>query len=678
MLPYSDQQFSWTFGGPILKDRAALLRQLRARARAADLQPLEPVAQLQLRPVGHADGERRAAGAPRLPVLAEDAADRPRQQVAASTCPTTPRYTGGASAIPSSAITTDRHSSDLGITLTQVLGSRMVNEIRGGYAGYYWIQQSIVPWPDHPYPGARLRHADHPAARLHHRPGAHQLARGRAAGHLRVPRQPDALVRRRRAATTSRSAASTSTSRTRCSCATAAWASTTRRAARCRRTSSRSSRSGTTSRRGTSRRSRRIVRILHAGRRADGAVRAAQRGFAGWMQDDWQIGSRLTLNLGVRYDLDGPASTPRKSSSSRSCNGRPHERHQQLGPARRRRLRLTDRTVIRGGGGRFFADPGSHTPTGRKLGAYALHPQILNDGRADFAANPFNGRSRPSSRWRRRCAPSPAAPNCLRRSLETFAAPDNEIPYSNQASFGMQRQFGSTMSFEADYVYTGHARAERRRSTSTSPTTRRPARTTRSPTSASGRIPTGARCRSRLSIGESELPRPADGVHQAHERSVAGAGHLPARRASGTCRTRRSPAGCQYVTTLNAAGQPVCDVPVDARIRRSRDEWYLTGDQRHRATFNGIWEIGVRLPGERPVPLRRQRLGDAHLRRRRAADRRQRRPRARRRHAHRAQQLRPAVDYHAHGHARAAALRSRPRQGRGHRRSLQRVQPHEL
>ena len=63
------------------------------------------------------------------------------------------RYTGGATRHPSSAITTNRHSSDLGVTLTQVLGPRVVNEVRGGYAGYYWIQQSIVPWPEHPYPG---------------------------------------------------------------------------------------------------------------------------------------------------------------------------------------------------------------------------------------------------------------------------------------------------------------------------------------------------------------------------------------------------------------------------------------------------------------------------------------------------------------------------------------------
>jgi hypothetical protein len=45
------------------------------------------------------------------------------------------------------------------------------------------------------------------------------------------------------------------------------------------------------------------------------------------------------------------------------------------------------------------------------------------------------------------------APNCLRRSTTNFAVEGNEIPYSDQASIGVQRQFGTTMSLEADYVY---------------------------------------------------------------------------------------------------------------------------------------------------------------------------------------------------------------------------------
>ncbi len=103
---------------------------------------------------------------------------------------------------------------------------------------------------------------------------------------------------------------------------------------------------------------------------------------------------------------------------------------------------VNDRTVIRGGGGRFFADPGSHSAYWTKLGAYALHPQILNDGRADFAANPFNGPIPTFEQVESTLCTVANVPGCLRRSLGTFASNYNEIPYSNQASFGVQRQFG--------------------------------------------------------------------------------------------------------------------------------------------------------------------------------------------------------------------------------------------
>jgi hypothetical protein len=61
---------------------------------------------------------------------------------------------------------------------------------------------------------------------------------------------------------------------------------------------------------------------------------------------------------------------------------------------------------------------------------------------------------------------------------------------------------------------------------------------------------------------------------------------------SGQWNLQNSPAlpGCQYVTTLNAAGQPGCDVPV-ALNPVIQEEWYLTGDQRQRATFSGIAEL---------------------------------------------------------------------------------------
>jgi len=36
----------------------------------------------------------------------------------------------------------------------------------------------------------------------------------------------------------------------------------------------------------------------------------------------------------------------------------------------------------------------------------------------------------------------------------------------------------------------------------------------------------------------------------------------------------------------------VCDVPITLAPDVSENKYYLTGDQRHRATFNGIWQLG--------------------------------------------------------------------------------------
>ena len=87
------------------------------------------------------------------------------------------------------------------------------------------------------------------------------------------------------------------------------------------------------------------------------------------------------------------------------------------------------------------------------------------------------------------------------------------------------------------------------------------------------------------------------------------------------------------------------------------------GDQRHRAVFNGIWEIGYRLPGERALLLRLGRAAHHDLRRRPAQRRRhcrQRAATASRRHDRPAQQLRGRSDS-PRGHAAAEADQPRRR-----------------
>ena len=64
------------------------------------------------------------------------------------------RYTGGATRHPSSAITTDRHSSDLERRADAGARRAAVNEVRGSYAATTGFSSRSSPWPDHPYPTA--------------------------------------------------------------------------------------------------------------------------------------------------------------------------------------------------------------------------------------------------------------------------------------------------------------------------------------------------------------------------------------------------------------------------------------------------------------------------------------------------------------------------------------------
>ena len=99
-------------------------------------------------------------------------------------------------------------------------------------------------------------------------------------------------------------------------CAASAWASSTRRTGRFPPTSSSCFRSGTTRPPGTSTRSRRS----RAGSRWASATSSSTRrgtSWAAWLQDDWAVTPRLTLNLGVGTDVQ-KASGARITSCCRS------------------------------------------------------------------------------------------------------------------------------------------------------------------------------------------------------------------------------------------------------------------------------------------------------------------------------------------------------------------------
>ena len=322
-------------------------------------------------------------------------------------------------------------------------------------------------------------------------------------------------------------------------------------------------------------------------------------------------------------------------------SGRRHDTD-NIGPRAGATYALTDRTVLRGGFGKYFADIGANRAYWTNLVANALFVNILNDGRADFVTNPFNGPVPTFDQVAQRLCSVSNTPGCLRRSLSnTLAAPENEIPFSYQGSVGRAAPVEQHDGGRSRLRLHGHAEVARRDQPQhgVQPRDRCELRVHRSRSPAISRVGHGLSAVQHRRVG---LSRAATRVHQAPEQPVAGVGDVslltpvrPAERADSARLPIRDDAGPQ--------GGPVCDVPVTLAPDLA-EEWYLTPDQRKRATLNGIWDLPYAISVERQVPLRRQRLGHAELRRRRAADRQQRRALEGGRHADSAQQLRQAVD----------------------------------
>jgi hypothetical protein len=174
-----------------------------------------------------------------------------------------------------------------------------------------------------------------------------------------------------------------------------------------------------------------------------------------WLQDDWQLSSNLTLNLGLRYDLSINANGNKYSVPPLVEAGRPDDTN-NLQPRAGFAYRLGDRTVARGGTGLYFASPAGvelHWMAHNFLNATI---QFTNDGRPNFAADPLNGQPLPTlDQARERFCHVRNVPGCLRLAVGELSVPEytKDLGRTWQTSLGLARQIGSTMAIEADYIY---------------------------------------------------------------------------------------------------------------------------------------------------------------------------------------------------------------------------------
>ena len=182
---------------------------------------------------------------------------------------------------------------------------------------------------------------------------------------------------------------------------------------------------------------------------------------AAWFQNNWSATPNLTLNLGVRWDysrngmgeeFELPLTTGTGFPTFREAQ--PQEYH-RLQPRLGFAYALPDRTtVLRGGWGLYFAGATDRPSHASYINTAQIAFNVLNDGRANFAADPFNlaGGGR-----------LPTIEDALlqaknqRRGTSSIIY-DGKTPYSYQTSVGFQHAFGQTMSLQMDYVWVaGHS-----------------------------------------------------------------------------------------------------------------------------------------------------------------------------------------------------------------------------
>src|SRR5881396_67946 len=105
--------------------------------------------------------------------------------------------------------------------------------------------------------------------------------------------------------------------------------------------------------------------------------------FAGWLQDDWKVQQNVTLNLGLRYDIDSNAHSEKVRFLPWLPGNLPHDKS-NLAPRLGINFGLNDRTVLRGGYGLFYAFSPNDGVQQTEGYLHRFENQIFYDGRSNF------------------------------------------------------------------------------------------------------------------------------------------------------------------------------------------------------------------------------------------------------------------------------------------------------
>lgn len=579
VLPYSNQQLSVTFGGPIRRDRIHYFLNYEYERSPYTRPYTTPYPAFNINLQGTYT-EKKGGG--RVDIqFSPKTHFTYRQNLVRSWDPYDARWAGGSTIHPSSPSSVPKTSNDVTARLTRVLNASAVNEVAYSWGRYWWQTNPVVNWPNHPQAAAGFTNG---TPRI--------LLRGYTVGqaHTRSPQDlTDGGPSLRDDLTFSFVQGGRHDIKT-----GAEYIHSNSPIFLCINCG------GTLDAQGgnipsnvealfpvyndvSSWNLNALAPITRFYQLAVGDFRVSSpiRSFATWLQDDWTRG-KLTMNLGVRYDYI-KGTWAEDLPFDRWVPVRPIDRN-NIQPRLGFAYSINDRTVARGGWG-LFAGGAVNSSHAYRVDAQVANIQVNYDGRPDFPMNPFNG---PIPTYAQAVATSNQ-----RSPFLTLPSINSNLPYTNQANVGVQRQLGAAMSLSTDFVYTKNKDvvsimdvnlAYNPATGANYPftdLTRRPITgwgavnqnvvQPNGPTSYALQMELTKRMANHFQLSATYL------LQFAYEYQYA-----PINRDK----------GCSYPMTNPSPGVFTCDAPMTLHPLLV-DERFLNGDQRNRATLNGIWELPV-------------------------------------------------------------------------------------